>query len=422
MQDLPQKIRDFTTTITTPDTTSGGTGGNVTIAVGLERFCKPARSASDSRWSGHRGSSGRGGKGGGAASARRKGGQSTESVDSVSAADCVIFSPGSFWKDDPALFAADASMHSIGRQSTVPHTAALLDLIADNDAVAAAAAAGDAHPKAQPPLPPPPPPSPQQQQQSQSQHQPSPSSSTSSLPSRAKTGAYPLPRSVLLPGLRGISGMMVETFHAPNAAILIALKPPGTAADLQAETAFFAALEVAVLQKHPDAGSTGQGAGTRHGAEAATAATARHPPSSPAASPSLSSSPSSVPVPVSAPVPPLAPVYIRYLEQRISSHEQTYFFFVYLLVFCYIYLSVDTVKTSVKSKFGLGFTAVAIVFSSMAMANGLCKYMGLATALIAEEVVPFLVVSIGLDNMSIITKRVRGGGGGGGGGGYNHMY
>ena len=40
------------------------------------------------------------------------------------------------------------------------------------------------------------------------------------------------------------------------------------------------------------------------------------------------------------------------------------------------------------------------------MSVGLCEHLGLETSLTALEVVPFLVVAIGLDNMTIITKSV----------------
>lgn len=78
---------------------------------------------------------------------------------------------------------------------------------------------------------------------------------------------------------------------------------------------------------------------------------------------------------------------------------------VYILVFFYIYLTVGSVE-SVKSKFGLGLAAVVIVSVSMLMAIGICKYLGLVTTLVAKEVVPFLVVATGLDNMALVTKSV----------------
>ena len=271
---------------------------------------------------------------------RRHGGGGGGGRAAAAAADCIIFSPGSFWNDDRALFASDAAMHEIGRQSTVAHTATLFDLMGglgdESDHAAGAEpsrANQDDPPSASNAAPPPLP--------------PSSSSSSSSAP----PGAHPLPRSVLLPGLSGIRGLMMETYHAPKAAVLIALKPPGTLADLSAEQAFFAALGEEIMRAYPGVVSVGDAVAVPESGAASNSSTALRPPASaPASSPLLPHTPL-------APVP--MPVYVRFLElgQQISSHEQTYFLFVYLLVFCYIYLSVDTVKTSVKSKFGLGFTA-----------------------------------------------------------------
>lgn len=80
---------------------------------------------------------------------------------------------------------------------------------------------------------------------------------------------------------------------------------------------------------------------------------------------------------------------------------------VYVLVFFYIYFSVGRFQF-VKSKVGLGVAAVATVVCSMAMAVGISTYLGLITALTTVEVVPFLVIAIGLDNITLITRAVVG--------------
>jgi hypothetical protein len=61
---------------------------------------------------------------------------------------------------------------------------------------------------------------------------------------------------------------------------------------------------------------------------------------------------------------------------------------------------------SFQSKLGLGVSAVVMVFCSMSMSVGACRYLGLATTLTAVEVVPFLVMAVGLDNMTSITRSV----------------
>ncbi len=72
-------------------------------------------------------------------------------------------------------------------------------------------------------------------------------------------------------------------------------------------------------------------------------------------------------------------------------------------MFGYIYFAVGRFEL-VKSKSGLAIAAMAMVFSAMSMAVGLCTRMGLATTVTAVEIIPFLVAAIGLDNMTIIAK------------------
>ena len=42
----------------------------------------------------------------------------------------------------------------------------------------------------------------------------------------------------------------------------------------------------------------------------------------------------------------------------------------------------------------------------MILKVAVCRFLGLATTLTAVEVVPFLVIAIGLDNMTAITKAI----------------
>eukprot|EP00053_Salpingoeca_punica_P019472 m.197156 g.197156 ORF g.197156 m.197156 type:complete len:1190 (+) comp17660_c1_seq4:253-3822(+) len=94
--------------------------------------------------------------------------------------------------------------------------------------------------------------------------------------------------------------------------------------------------------------------------------------------------------------------YISYDDSTFRVAEIVYLLLAYVLVFIYIHVSVSKFEM-VKSKIGLGFTAVAIVFSSMMMSVGICTYFQLLTTVKAIEVVPFFVMAIGLDNMVIIT-------------------
>ncbi|KAJ3415806.1 hypothetical protein HDV05_004079 [Chytridiales sp. JEL 0842] len=85
----------------------------------------------------------------------------------------------------------------------------------------------------------------------------------------------------------------------------------------------------------------------------------------------------------------------------------------YAIVFLYISLVLGKVEL-VKSKFGLGFSAVIMVFSSLLMSVGLCSMMGVVTTLVpcvsrlwtCREVLPFLIIAVGVENIFVLTNAV----------------
>ncbi|KAJ3333530.1 hypothetical protein HDU76_007060 [Blyttiomyces sp. JEL0837] len=77
----------------------------------------------------------------------------------------------------------------------------------------------------------------------------------------------------------------------------------------------------------------------------------------------------------------------------------------YLIVFLYISLILGRVEL-VKSKFGLGLAAVVMVFCSLLMAVGLSSVMGVTTSLVPWEVLPFLIIAIGVENILVLTNAV----------------
>ncbi|RKO92491.1 sterol-sensing domain of SREBP cleavage-activation-domain-containing protein, partial [Blyttiomyces helicus] len=77
----------------------------------------------------------------------------------------------------------------------------------------------------------------------------------------------------------------------------------------------------------------------------------------------------------------------------------------YLIVFLYISLVMGRVDL-VKSKFALGFGAVFTVFASLVMSVGLCSMLGVTTSLVPWEVLPFLVIAVGVENIFVLTKAV----------------
>lgn len=58
----------------------------------------------------------------------------------------------------------------------------------------------------------------------------------------------------------------------------------------------------------------------------------------------------------------------------------------------------------IKTKFILGLAGVIIVIFSLIISTGLCSLMGIKATLIISEVIPFLVLAIGVDNIFILVN------------------
>lgn len=56
----------------------------------------------------------------------------------------------------------------------------------------------------------------------------------------------------------------------------------------------------------------------------------------------------------------------------------------------------------VRTKFALGLAGVLLVISSLIVSLGLCTYARLKATLIISEVIPFIVLAIGVDNIFIL--------------------
>lgn len=59
-----------------------------------------------------------------------------------------------------------------------------------------------------------------------------------------------------------------------------------------------------------------------------------------------------------------------------------------------------------QQKFSLGLSGVLIVLLSVASSIGLNSYMGFSLTLIILEVVPFLVLAVGTDNIFILVNAL----------------
>ncbi|TDH69129.1 hypothetical protein CCR75_003183 [Bremia lactucae] len=78
----------------------------------------------------------------------------------------------------------------------------------------------------------------------------------------------------------------------------------------------------------------------------------------------------------------------------------------YLVMFLYVSLSLGKSFGPVESRFGLGMTGILIVLLSVGAAMGLsCLIFQMKMTMIAFEVVPFLILAIGVDNIFIITNE-----------------
>jgi Niemann-Pick C1 protein len=60
----------------------------------------------------------------------------------------------------------------------------------------------------------------------------------------------------------------------------------------------------------------------------------------------------------------------------------------------------------VLSRAGLGLGGVLIVAASVAGALGLCSWFGMWSTLIIMEVIPFLVLAVGVDNMFVLAHTL----------------
>lgn len=61
----------------------------------------------------------------------------------------------------------------------------------------------------------------------------------------------------------------------------------------------------------------------------------------------------------------------------------------------------------VDSKISLGIAGIVIVLSSVACSLGIFSYAGIPITLIVIEVIPFLVLAVGVDNIFIIVQTFR---------------
>ncbi|XP_060679902.1 NPC intracellular cholesterol transporter 1 [Hemiscyllium ocellatum] len=83
----------------------------------------------------------------------------------------------------------------------------------------------------------------------------------------------------------------------------------------------------------------------------------------------------------------------------------------YAIMFLYISIALGHIRSCwtfmVDSKISLGIAGIVIVLSSVACSLGIFSYAGIPLTLIVIEVIPFLVLAVGVDNIFIIVQTFR---------------
>ena len=76
-------------------------------------------------------------------------------------------------------------------------------------------------------------------------------------------------------------------------------------------------------------------------------------------------------------------------------------------MFFYIGISIGEFPSKIASGFTLSIVGIVIVLASVLSSMGLISYMGIGVTMISGEVIPFLILAIGVDNMFIIKNAVE---------------
>eukprot|EP01027_Heterolobosea_sp_BB2_P010363 GEZU01015213.1.p1 GENE.GEZU01015213.1~~GEZU01015213.1.p1 ORF type:complete len:937 (+),score=186.59 GEZU01015213.1:272-3082(+) len=78
----------------------------------------------------------------------------------------------------------------------------------------------------------------------------------------------------------------------------------------------------------------------------------------------------------------------------------------YAAMFLYVAVSLGQIHP-IKSKFLLAFAGILIVICSVIFSVGFCSLIGIKATLIISEVIPFLILAIGVDNMFIMANTLQ---------------
>lgn len=78
----------------------------------------------------------------------------------------------------------------------------------------------------------------------------------------------------------------------------------------------------------------------------------------------------------------------------------------YTAMFIYIGVAIGQFPSLIASGFTLAVTGILIVLASIVASMGIMSYLGVGFTMISAEVIPFLVLAIGIDNMFMIKGAV----------------
>ena len=114
-------------------------------------------------------------------------------------------------------------------------------------------------------------------------------------------------------------------------------------------------------------------------------------------------------------VPSMVEIEVSYMAERSvpddiekqTGQNMNIVIISYGLMFIYISISIGYFPNKVHSRFLVGLAGILIVIFSMVDAIGFISYMGIQTSMISSEVVPFLILAIGVDNMFIIIRAEK---------------